>query len=65
MAAGLMLINADYLSPYDTGIGQFMLVVIGSLWAVGLLWLSRLARTDLGRRVLDRAGQEDVPGVRA
>lgn len=65
MAAGLMLINADYLTPYDTGTGQLMLVIIGALWAVGLVWLARLARTDLGRRVLKRTGQEDTPGVRA
>lgn len=64
MAAGLMLINADYLTPYDTGIGQLMLVVIGSLWAVGLVWLSRLARTDLGHRVLERTGPQDTPEVR-
>lgn len=64
MAAGLMLINATYLAPYDTGIGQLILVVIGSLWAVGLVWLTKLARTDLGRRVLERTGQENAPGVR-
>ena len=64
MAAGLMLINAEYLAPYDTGIGQLILLVIGALWAVGLIWLAKLARTDLGRRVLDRTGQEAEQGVR-
>ncbi|GAB3726791.1 type II secretion system F family protein [Nocardiopsis nanhaiensis] len=60
MAAGLMLINADYLAPYDTGLGQLILLAVGALWAVGLVWLARLARTDLGRRVLAREDQEGV-----
>lgn len=64
MAAGLMLINAEYLAPYDTGLGQLILLVIGALWAVGLIWLAKLARMDLGRRVLDRTGQETGQGVR-
>ncbi|WP_435107146.1 type II secretion system F family protein [Nocardiopsis synnemataformans] len=54
MAAILALINANYLAAYDTGTGQVVLGVIGALWAVGMVWLARLARTDLGPRVLAR-----------
>ncbi|MBE2997181.1 type II secretion system F family protein [Nocardiopsis sp. HNM0947] len=54
LAVGLTVVNADYLDPFDTVFGQVVLAVIGVLWAVGLVWLSRLARTDLGPRALAR-----------
>ncbi|WP_160050833.1 type II secretion system F family protein [Nocardiopsis sp. FR4] len=54
LAVGLALVNATYLAPYSTGIGQLVLLVIGVLWAVALAWLARLSRTDLGPRVLAR-----------
>ncbi|MFE1397027.1 type II secretion system F family protein [Nocardiopsis dassonvillei] len=62
LAVGLALVNADYLAPYNTGIGQLVLAGIGVLWAVGLVWLARLTRTSLGPRVLarEKAGPEVV-----
>lgn len=54
LAVGLTVLNADYLAPYGTGLGQLVLLVIGGLWAFGLVWLSRLSRTDLGPRALAR-----------
>lgn len=65
MAVVLALINADYLAAYDTGTGQVMLVGVGGLWAVGMVWLARLARTDLGPRVLAREGPEPAQEVGA
>ncbi|WDZ92829.1 type II secretion system F family protein [Nocardiopsis sp. HUAS JQ3] len=58
LAVGLALVNADYLAPYNTGIGQLVLAGIGALWAVGLVWLARLTRTSLGPRVLAREKAE-------
>ncbi|MEU4283559.1 type II secretion system F family protein [Nocardiopsis dassonvillei] len=58
LAVGLALVNADYLAPYNTGIGQLVLAGIGVLWAVGLVWLARLTRTSLGPRVLAREKTE-------
>lgn len=58
LAVGLSVINADYLDPFDGLLGQVVLTAIGALWAVGLVWLSRLARTDLGPRALARTGGE-------
>ncbi|MEU1900619.1 type II secretion system F family protein [Nocardiopsis dassonvillei] len=58
LAVGLALVNADYLTPYNTGIGQLVLAGIGVLWAVGLVWLARLTRTSLGPRVLAREKTE-------
>jgi len=54
LAVGLSVINADYLVPFNGFLGQVVLAVIGALWAVGLVWLARLTRTDLGPRALAR-----------
>ncbi|PSK96167.1 type II secretion system protein F (GspF) [Murinocardiopsis flavida] len=53
MAAGLVLTNREFLTPYDTLAGQFVLAVVGAMWAAALGWLAHMARPDLGRRLLD------------
>lgn len=57
LAIGLVVFNPVYLGPYDSLIGQGVLALIGGLWAAALVWLSRLARSDLGPRVLDPTGK--------
>ncbi|HLU98936.1 MAG TPA: type II secretion protein F, partial [Thermobifida alba] len=63
LAALLMLFNPTYLVPFDSAAGQAVLAVIGVLWAAALAWLSRLARTDLGPRVLRPRTQEQEVGA--
>ncbi|GAA1748680.1 type II secretion system protein [Streptomonospora arabica] len=58
LAAGLVVFNPVYLEPYDSAFGQLVLVLIGGLWALALVWLARLARSDLGPRVLDPHANE-------
>ncbi|WP_460854738.1 type II secretion system F family protein [Nocardiopsis coralliicola] len=58
LAAGLMLFNPGYLEPLNSLAGQVVLAVIGGLWALALVWMARLARTDLGPRVLRPQRQE-------
>ncbi|WAE71762.1 type II secretion protein F [Streptomonospora nanhaiensis] len=52
MAAFLLVINGEYMEPFDGFLGQVVLAGIGALWAGALVWLSRMSRFDLGPRVL-------------
>lgn len=60
MAAGLVVLNADYLDPYNTALGQLVLAVIGCFWTLALVWIRRLTRVDLGPRVLARDRAQEV-----
>lgn len=44
VAIGLSLLYRDYLTPYDTAFGQFMLLIVGSLFAAAFAWLAKAAR---------------------
>ncbi|MBB5998076.1 type II secretion system F family protein [Streptomonospora salina] len=58
LATGLLVYNSSYLQPYDSLLGQAVLALIGSLWALALVWLSRLSHHDLGPRVLAPTGSQ-------
>ena len=51
-AAGLVLLNRGYLAPYDTVLGQFMLLVVGLLFTAAFTWLARIARLRETERFL-------------
>jgi Flp pilus assembly protein TadB len=52
MAAGLVLFNPTYMAPYRSFIGQAVLTVVIGLYALGLLWLRRLAKIEVPERFL-------------
>ena len=52
MAAGLILFNPTYMEPYRSFIGQAVLTVVIGLYALGLLWLRRLAKIEVPERFL-------------
>ena len=52
MAAGLVLFNPTYMAPYTSFIGQVVLLVVIALYALGLLWLRRLAKIEVPERFL-------------
>lgn len=52
MAAGLVLFNPTYMKPYTSFIGQVVLAVVIGLYALGLLWLRRLAKIEVPERFL-------------
>jgi Flp pilus assembly protein TadB len=56
VSVGLALImavfNRGYVHPYDTPLGQIVLVVVAALYGVAFLWLRRLARFDAPERIL-------------
>jgi Flp pilus assembly protein TadB len=61
MAIVLAVLDHAFLSPYDGVYGQFMLVIIGAIYAAGILWLRRLATFESPQRLLGTAGAASVP----
>ncbi len=55
MAAGLVLFNPTYVKPYTSFIGQFVLFIVIALYAVGLVWLRKLAKIEVPDRFLIRS----------
>ncbi|MDH2413234.1 type II secretion system F family protein [Nocardioides sp. CER19] len=43
MMGGLTLLNRQYVEPFDSLVGQLVLVVVVALFAAGLLWLRSLS----------------------
>lgn len=52
--AGLVAFSPDYLEPYRSALGQLVLAVVIGYWALGLWWMSRMARPATVGRVLGR-----------
>ncbi|MEV8504489.1 type II secretion system F family protein [Actinoplanes sp. NPDC051475] len=52
MAAGLAYLNRDYLTPYDSMLGQLMLLVVGGVFAGSFAWLRRMSAIESAPRVL-------------
>jgi Flp pilus assembly protein TadB len=61
MALGLAMLDHAFLAPYDDWLGQLVLVVIVGIYAMGLIWLRRLARFEAPQRLLTTVWQ-GVPG---
>ena len=62
---GLSLFNHKYVAPYSTPLGQIVLLMILGLFAVGFLWLRRLASFETPQRFLharDRMANADGGG---
>ena len=52
MAGGLVALKRDFLEPYGGVTGQLVLVLVGTAFAVGFWWLSRMSRMDVPERFL-------------
>jgi Flp pilus assembly protein TadB len=51
MAAGMVVFNREFLRPYDSPLGQLVLLAVGIIFAAGFVGLSRLARTGENPRM--------------
>jgi tight adherence protein B len=51
-AAGLVVLDRPYLRPYDSPVGQLVLLLVGGLFAVAIWWLTRIARIAEPDRLL-------------
>jgi Flp pilus assembly protein TadB len=63
VAAALVLFNPTYVAPYTSFIGQFVLFIVIALYALGLVWLRRLAKIEVPDRFL--IGSNDKRAKRA
>ncbi|MDP9820657.1 type II secretion system F family protein [Nocardioides massiliensis] len=52
---GLAIFNRSYVEPYNTPLGQVVLLAILALFAAGFLWMRRLSAFDLPERFLRSA----------
>lgn len=59
----LALVNREYLEVYDTPAGQFVLAIVGAIFAAGGWLLTRMARIDLPDRFTARATSPSLTGV--
>lgn len=51
-AIAVVLLNRDYMVAYDSATGQFVLLGIGGLFALGFAWLARITRVAQPDRFL-------------
>ena len=61
LALFLALLNHGYLAPYSSPLGQFVLLVVGVLFALAFAWLAKVTRPVEPARLLRRAlGAEEA-----
>jgi tight adherence protein B len=61
LALGLAVLNRSYLSPYDTALGQLVLLLVGAMFAGAFVWLSRMTRPSAPERFLARRDGSGIP----
>jgi len=55
LALGLAVLNRGYLAPYGSALGQFVLLLVGGLFAASFVWLSKMTRAAEPERFLGKA----------
>jgi hypothetical protein len=55
MALALALLDHAFLAPSDGVSGQVVLAVVVGIYALGIVWLRRLARFEIPQRLLTTA----------
>jgi tight adherence protein B len=68
LALGLAILNRGYLAPYDTAVGQLVLLLVGGVFAAAFMWLAKMTRPASverflgdGSALVNRAGFSEVP----
>jgi tight adherence protein B len=55
LSLGLAVLNRGYLAPYDTAVGQLVLLLVGGVFALAFVWLARMTRATTPERFLTAA----------
>ena len=61
LALGLAVLNRSYLAPYDSALGQLVLLLVGAMFAGAFVWLSHMTRPSAPERFLARANELTLP----
>lgn len=61
----LVIFSRKYLDPYDSALGQVVLVFVGFYWAAGFWWMHRMGRVTPVERFLAPAHMADEAEVPA
>jgi hypothetical protein len=54
LVLGLAVLNRGYLAPYDTAVGQLVLLLVGAVFTVSFLWLAKMTRPSVTERFLTK-----------
>ena len=57
LALGLAVLNRGYLAPYDTAVGQLVLLLVGGVFAASFLWLAKMTRPASVERFLSNSNE--------
>jgi len=55
------VLDHRFLEPYDSVFGQLVLAVIVGIYALGIIWLRKLARFDMPQRLLGPVASAGTP----
>jgi Flp pilus assembly protein TadB len=65
VSVGLVLVmgifNRGYVAPYNSAVGQLVLVIVAVLYGASFLWLRNLARFETPERLLSLAPSVSPP----
>ena len=68
LALGLAILNRGYLAPYDTAVGELVLLLVGGVFATAFMWLAKMTRPASVERFLGKgaalADRDGLTGVR-
>jgi Flp pilus assembly protein TadB len=59
LAVALAVLDPKFVQPYNSVLGQLVLIIVGVVYAAGVLWLRRLAKFEAPQRLL--AGGPALP----
>jgi Flp pilus assembly protein TadB len=69
LALGLAIVNRGYLAPYDSAVGQLVLLLVGGVFAAAFMWLAKMTRPASVERFLGNgaalAGHDGLSEVRS
>ena len=57
LVLGLAVLNRGYLAPYDTAVGQLVLLLVGAVFMVSFLWLAKMTRPASVERFLTNSNE--------